>query len=68
MASKIGMSVFPTSVREYSTFGGICGYSTRFTSPSSSSSLRLALRVLYDIPLMYPFISLNLTVSNSMRQ
>lgn len=30
--SKIGIRDFPCSVRLYSTFGGICGYSFRFTS------------------------------------
>lgn len=36
-ASRIGISDIPSSVREYSTFGGICGYSLRKMTPSASN-------------------------------
>lgn len=53
IASKIGIKDFPRSVKLYSTFGGICGYSSRWTSPSASNSFSVTLKVLYEI---VPFI------------
>lgn len=44
--SRMGIRDFPLSVRLYSTFGGICGYSSRWTSWSASSSFKVVLRVL----------------------
>ena len=44
--SSTSMSDLPRSVREYSTLGGICGYSLREMSLSASSSLRFVLSVL----------------------
>ncbi len=40
--SKIGIRDLPRSVRLYSTFGGIWGYSSRWTSWSASSSFSVA--------------------------
>lgn len=36
IASKIGFKLYPTSVSEYSTFGGTSAYTFRFTSPLCS--------------------------------
>ncbi len=36
--STMGSKVIPSSVMEYSTFGGISGYTSRWTMPSSISS------------------------------
>ena len=46
--SKITIKDFPLSLRRYSTFGGIWGYSFRIISRSFSSSFKLLLRVLSD--------------------
>src|SRR5260221_14754662 len=35
---RIGSKLLPNSVREYSTFGGTWRYTSRWTTPSSSSS------------------------------
>lgn len=44
--SNIGIKDFPRSVRLYSTFGGICGYSSLWTSWSASNSFKVELKVL----------------------
>lgn len=67
MLSKMGIKDFPRSVRLYSTFGGICGYSFRWTNWSVSRSFRVELKVLKEIPPIYFFISLNRTTPNSIR-
>ena len=36
----MGINDCPRSVREYSTLGGICGYSFLTTSPSASNSFK----------------------------
>ena len=56
--SRMGISDLPRSVRLYSTLGGICGYSSRCTSWSPSSSFSVTLSVLYEISPMYFFISI----------
>ena len=56
--SKIGIKDFPRSVKLYSTFGGICGYSFLCTNWSASNSFKVVLKVLYEISLIYFFISL----------
>ena len=50
--SKTAISDLPLSLRLYSTFGGIWGYSFRRISRSASSSFKLLLRVLSDTFLM----------------
>ncbi len=62
MASNMGMSDFPRSVRLYSTFGGICGYSFLFTNWSASNSFNVELSVLKEISPIYFFISLKRTM------
>ena len=66
--SRTAIRDLPRSLRLYSTFGGICGYSFLMISRSASSSLRLVLKVLSEIFLIYLFYSLNRTVRNSIRQ
>ena len=52
---------FPRSLKLYSTFGGIWGYSVLMIKLSASSSLRFVLRVLSDMFFRYLFSSLNRT-------
>lgn len=47
--SKTAIRDFPRSLRLYSTFGGICGYSVLMIRLSRSSSFRFVLRVLSDM-------------------
>ena len=66
--SRTAIRDLPLSLRLYSTFGGICGYSFLMISRSVSSSFRLLLSVLSDTFFRYRLNSLNLTTSNSIRQ
>ena len=47
--SRIGASVSPSFVREYSTLGGTSLYYFRLTNPLASSPLSCLLRVLWAI-------------------
>lgn len=66
--SRTAIRDFPRSLRLYSTFGGICGYSLLIISRSDSNSFRFVLRVLSDMFFKYRFSSLNRTTSYSIRQ
>ncbi len=46
--SKTSTNDFPLSVSEYSTFGGICGYSFRTIRLSASNSFKFTLSVLSE--------------------
>jgi len=49
-ASTIGLRLHPEGVSEYSTFGGISGYTLRWIRPSRSSSRSCLLSMRGEIP------------------
>ena len=62
---NIGIKLWPTSVKEYSTLGGISAYNFLFTSPSASRAFNVSVSTLGDISGMDLLITLKRVASFS---